>query len=118
MIFDKQVGEENMSPFHRWPIWVRISAALLVVSLVAGQIWQRQPAGDGTRLVLSLVKQHCPAAVRPTAAPSVGDGARAIDRYAEHRLAAAVDRMRGLAPRDRCSVAGSVRPAPTPGSAS
>ena len=73
--------------FQRLPAVLRIALALLLSTATFGQWWQRQPAGAGTELVLSIVAAGCPPAAVHVAEPVVADGARALDRWAYRALA-------------------------------
>jgi len=83
----------------RYPWVFRIAAAVLLLSVIAGQWWQRQPAGEVGLAMLTIVAAHCPAAAnRQPRGISVADSARAIDRWVYARLAGLVRRDG----RDRC----------------
>ncbi len=84
---------------HRFPWVFRIAAALLLLSVVAGQWWQRQPAGEVGLAVLTIIASHCPAAIdQHPGRISVADSARAFDRWGYARLIEVVRRDG----RDRC----------------
>lgn len=84
---------------RRYPWVFRIAAALLLLSVVAGQWWQRQPAGEVGLAVLTIIASHCPAAAhRQRGRISVADSARALDRWGYARLIELVLRDG----RDRC----------------
>ncbi len=84
---------------HRYPWVFRIAAALLLVSVVAGQWWQRQPAGEVGLAMLTIIAAHCPVtAHRQPGRISVADSARALDRWGYARLIELVRRDG----RDRC----------------
>ncbi len=84
---------------RRYPWVFRIAAALLLLSVVAGQWWQRQPAGEVGHAMLTVITAHCPAAIdQHPGGISVADGARALDRWGYARLIELV-RHDG---RDRC----------------
>jgi len=84
---------------HRYPWVFRIAAALLLVSVVAGQWWQRQPAGEVGLAMLTVIAAHCPDAIdQQPRRISVADSARALDRWGYARLTEMVRRDG----RDRC----------------
>lgn len=84
---------------RRYPWVFRIAAALLLLSVVAGQWWQRQPAGAVGLAVLTIITAQCPAAVdQHNGRISVADSARALDRWGYARLIELVRRDG----RDRC----------------
>ncbi len=84
---------------RRFPWVFRIAAALLLLSVVAGQWWQRQPAGEVGLAMLTIITAHCPAAgERHPGRISVADSARALDRWGYARLTEMVRRDG----RDRC----------------
>ena len=84
---------------HRYPWVFRIAAVLLLASVVAGQWWQRQPAGEVGLAMLTIIATHCPAgAHRQPGRISVADSARALDRWGYARLIELVRRDG----RDRC----------------
>ena len=85
---------------RRYPWVFRTAAALLLLSVVAGQWWQRQPAGEVGLAMLTVITAHCPAAVDQQRGGriSVADSARALDRWGYARLTEMVRRDR----RDRC----------------
>lgn len=80
-----------MFSLARWPMWARISAALLLTCLIGGQVWQRRPAGEVTKMIVTLAMRHCPAAVRLTSAATIGDGAWVLNRWSYRVLAGTVD---------------------------
>lgn len=79
---------------HRRYPWVfRMAAALLLASVVAGQWWQRQPAGELSLAMLTIIAAHCPAAAHSQPGRiSVADSARALDRWGYARLTEMVRR--------------------------
>ena len=84
---------------RRLPWVFRMAAALLLASVVAGQWWQRQPAGELSLAVLTIIAAHCPPAVdQHNGRISVADSARALDRWGYARLSELVRRDG----RDRC----------------
>ncbi len=84
---------------RRYPWVFRIAAALLLASVVAGQWWQRQPAGEVGLAMLTIIAARCPAAVdQHNGKISVADSARALDRWGYARLIEMVRRDG----RDRC----------------
>jgi len=84
---------------RRFPWVFRMAAALLLASVIAGQWWQRQPAGEVGLAVLTIIAAHCPAAARrKPGSISVADSARALDRWGYARLIELVLRD----DRDRC----------------
>ncbi len=84
---------------RRYPWVFRIAGGLLLASVVAGQWWQRQPAGEVGRAMLTVIAAHCPAAVdQHNGKISVADSAHALDRWGYARLAELL-RCHG---RDRC----------------
>lgn len=83
----------------RFPWVFRMAAALLLASVVAGQWWQRQPAGEASFAILTIIAAHCPAAVdQLNGRISVADSALALDRWGYARLTELVSRDG----RDRC----------------
>jgi hypothetical protein len=64
---------------RKLPQVFRIAAALLLIAAIAGQWWQRQPAGVIAGWVPAMAKVHCPAAVR--GASTIADSARTLDRW-------------------------------------
>jgi hypothetical protein len=67
---------------RRLPWVFRMAGALLLASVVAGQWWQRQPAGELSLAMLTVIAAHCPAAVdQHPGRISVAAGARALDRW-------------------------------------
>lgn len=80
----------------------RLVGALLLTSLVAGQLWWREPAGAATRRLLAIIERHCSAAARRIAAPTVADGARAIDRMALRVIAGQLDGLWSRPPLEAC----------------
>ncbi len=84
---------------RRYPWVFRIAAALLLASVVAGQWWQRQPAGEVGLAVLTVIASRCPTAVdQHNDRISVADSARALDRWGYALLTELVHRDG----RDRC----------------
>lgn len=84
---------------RRYPRVFRIAAVLLLLSVVAGQWWQRQPADEVGLAMLRIIAAHCPAAVDQfNGRTSVADSARALDRWGYGRLVELVRRDG----RDRC----------------
>lgn len=84
---------------RRFPWVFRMAAALLLASVIAGQWWQRQPAGEVSLAMLTVITAQCPAAVdQHPGRTSVADSARALDRWGYARLAELVRRDG----RDRC----------------
>jgi len=78
---------------HRFPWVVRLAATLLLLSAVAGQWWQHQPAGEVGVAVLTVIDSHCPAAVeRQSGRIRVADSARALDRWGYARMTELVRR--------------------------
>lgn len=69
-----------MTRSRRIPLVFRTSGLLLLVSAVGGQVWQRQPGGTTTRLLLGEVARRCPSAAFQGSAPTIADGAHAFDR--------------------------------------
>lgn len=83
----------------RFPWVFRMAAAVMLLCVVAGQWWQRQPAGEISLAVLTIIAAHCPAAVdEHNGRISVADSARALDRWGYARIAELVRRDG----RDRC----------------
>ena len=84
---------------RRYPWVFRIAAALLLLSVAAGQWWQRQPAGEIGLAMLTIIAAHCSAAVdEHNGRISVADSARALDRWG-YALLTELVRRDG---RDRC----------------
>ncbi len=92
-----------MFSLARWPMWARISAALLLTCLIGGQAWQRRPAGEVTKMIVTLGMRHCPAAVRLTFATTIAQGAWVLNRWSYRVLADTVDGD-GI---NRCRAAGT-----------
>lgn len=82
-----------------FPTVFRLAAALLLVALVFGQWWQRQPLGPVGRGMMAVLAELCPAATARRAV-SVADSASAVDRVAFAVLGNALSRDN----RDRCRV--------------
>ncbi|MDJ0276659.1 hypothetical protein QLH51_07615 [Sphingomonas sp. 2R-10] len=83
----------------RFPWVFRMATAVMLLSVVAGQWWQRQPAGEVGLAMLTIIAAHCPAAAhRQPGRISVADTARALDRWGYARLTEMVRRDG----RDRC----------------
>ncbi|TCP99535.1 hypothetical protein C8J46_103423 [Sphingomonas sp. PP-F2F-A104-K0414] len=84
---------------HRFPWVFCLAATLLLLSAVAGQWWQHQPAGEVGVAVLTVIASHCPAAVERQSGRIRGaDSARALDRWGFARMTELVRRDG----RDRC----------------
>jgi hypothetical protein len=84
---------------HRFPWVFRLAATLLLLSAVAGQWWQHQPAGEVGVALLTVIASHCPTAVeRQSGRIRVADSARALDRWGYARMTELVRRDG----RDRC----------------
>lgn len=64
---------------RKLPQVFRVAAALLLTAAVAGQWWQRQPAGTIAGWVPAMAEISCPAAVR--GAGTIADSARTLDRW-------------------------------------
>lgn len=69
------------------PAVFRLAGALLFIALVAGQVWQHQPAGPFTRTLLATVARHCPSAAVRNQHPTIANGAVALDRATIRLLA-------------------------------
>jgi hypothetical protein len=84
---------------HRFPWVFRLATTVLLLSAVAGQWWQRQPAGEFGVAMLTIIASHCPAAVeRQSRTVKIPDSARALDRWSYARMTELVRRDG----RDRC----------------
>jgi hypothetical protein len=85
---------------RRYPWVFRLGAALVLASVVAGQWWQRQPAGEVGLAMLTIIAARCPAAIDQQRGGrlNVADSARALDRWGYARLIELVRRDG----RDRC----------------
>jgi hypothetical protein len=65
---------------RRVPLVFRLSAGLLLATLIAGQWWQRQPAGSIAGWVPAMAAMHCPAAVVQRSG-TIADSARTLDGW-------------------------------------
>ena len=65
---------------RRLPMVFRVSAILLLTALVAGQWWQRQPAGTIAGWVPTMAEVYCPAAAIHRSG-TVADSARTLDDW-------------------------------------
>ncbi|WP_028967907.1 hypothetical protein [Sphingomonas phyllosphaerae] len=81
---------------RKLPQVFRMAAALLLTTAIAGQWWQRQPAGTIAGWVPAMAEVHCPAAVR--GAGTIADSARTLDRWGYAVIGSLVFRD----DRDRC----------------
>ena len=77
------------------PLWFRVSAGLLLTALIAGQWWQRQPAGS----VLTMAEVYCPAAAIHRSS-TIADSARTLDDWSY----AVIGNLIFRDGRDRCRV--------------
>lgn len=84
---------------HRLPLAFRLSAVLLLTVLVAGQWWQRQPAGTIVGWVPAMAEVHCPASAIHRSG-TISDSARTLDDWAYAVIGNAIFRDG----RDRCRV--------------
>jgi len=84
---------------RRLPLVFRISAVLLFTALIAGQWWQRQPAGSIADWVLAMAEVYCPAAAIHRSG-TIADSARTLDSWAYAVIGNAIFRDG----RDRCRV--------------
>lgn len=80
---------------RRFPVVFRLSAILLLTALIAGQWWQRQPAG----WVPAMAEVHCPAAAIHRAG-TIADSARTLDSWGYAVIGNAIFRDGS----DRCRV--------------
>lgn len=81
------------------PLWFRVSAGLLLTALIAGQWWQRQPAGSIAGWVPAMAEVYCPAAAIHRSG-TITDSARTLDDWGYAVIGNAVFRDG----RDRCRV--------------
>ncbi len=65
---------------RRLPLVFRVSAILLLTALIAGQRWQRQPAGSIAGWVPTMAEVYCPAAAIHRAG-TIADSARTLDSW-------------------------------------
>ncbi len=65
---------------RRLPLVFRVSAILLLTALIAGQRWQRQPAGSIAGWVPAMAEVYCPAAAIHRAG-TIADSARTLDSW-------------------------------------
>ncbi|GAN13924.1 MULTISPECIES: hypothetical protein [Sphingomonas] len=84
---------------RRLPLVFRVSAILLLTALIAGQWWQRQPAGTIAGWVPAMAEVHCPAAAIHRSGTIV-DSARTLDDWGYAVIGNAIFRDG----RDRCRV--------------
>ena len=84
---------------RRLPLVFRVSAILLLTALIAGQWWQRQPAGTIAGWVPAMAEVHCPAAAIHRSG-TIANSARSLDSWAYAVIGNAVFRDG----RDRCRV--------------
>ncbi|WP_440980050.1 hypothetical protein ACQHGV_07760 [Sphingomonas pseudosanguinis] len=84
---------------RRFPLVFRVSAILLLTALVAGQWWQRQPAGTIAGWVPVMAEVYCPAAVIHRSG-TISDSARTLDSWGYAVIGNAIFRDG----RDRCRV--------------
>ncbi len=84
---------------RRFPIVFRLSAILLLTTLIAGQWWQRQPAGSIAGWVPAMVEVYCPAAAIRRSG-TIADSARTLDGWAYAAIGSVIFRDG----RDRCRV--------------
>ncbi|MDR6146456.1 hypothetical protein QE363_002249 [Sphingomonas sp. SORGH_AS870] len=66
---------------RRFPLVFRVSAILLLIALVAGQWWQRQPVGSIAGWVPAMAEVYCPAAAIHRSG-TIADSARTLDGWA------------------------------------
>ena len=66
---------------RRFPLVFRVSAILLLTALIAGQWWQRQPAGSIAGWVPAMAEVYCPAAAIQHSG-TISDSARTLDDWA------------------------------------
>lgn len=84
---------------HRFPWVFRLAAAVLLLSAVAGQWWQRQSSGEVSVAMLTIIASQCPAAVKQQSGRiTVAYSAHALDHWGYARLTELVRRDG----RDRC----------------
>lgn len=81
------------------PLWFCVSAGLLLTALIAGQWWQRQPAGSIAGWVPAMAEVYCPAAAIHRSG-TIADSARSLDSWAYASIGNTVFRDG----RDRCRV--------------
>ena len=84
---------------RRLPLVYRLSAILLLTALIAGQWWQRQPAGSIAGWVPAMAAVYCPAAAIHRSG-TIGDSARTLDSWGFAVIGNAIFRDG----RDRCRV--------------
>ena len=84
---------------RRLPMVFRVSAALLLAALIAGQWWQRQSAGSIAGWVPAMAEVYCPAAAIRRS-DTIADSARTLDRWFYAVIGNAIYRDG----RDRCRV--------------
>lgn len=84
---------------RRLPMVFRVSAILLFTALIAGQWWQRQPAGSIVGWGPAMAEVYCPAAAIHRSG-TIADSARTLDDWGYAVIGNAVFRDS----RDRCSV--------------
>lgn len=84
---------------RRLPLVFRVSAILLLTALIAGQWWQRQPAGTIAGWVSAMAEVYCPAAAIHRSG-TIANSARSLDSWAYAVIGNAVFRDG----RDRCRV--------------
>ncbi|MGN7161729.1 hypothetical protein [Sphingomonas sp. SAFR-052] len=82
---------------RRLPLVFRVSAILLLTALIAGQWWQRQPAGTIAGWVPAMAEVYCPAAAIHHSG-TIAESARTLDSWAYAVIGNAVFRDG----RDRC----------------
>jgi hypothetical protein len=81
------------------PLVFRVSAVLLLAALIAGQWWQRQPAGSIAGWVPAMAEVYCPAAAIHRSR-TISDSARTLDDWGYAVIGNAIFRDG----RDRCRV--------------
>lgn len=84
---------------RRLPLVFRVSAVLLLAALIAGQWWQRQPAGTIAGWVPAMAEGYCPAAAIHRSG-TIADSARTLDSWGYAVIGNAIFRDG----RDRCRV--------------
>ena len=86
---------------RRMPLVFRLAAGLLLATLIAGQWWQRQPAGTIAGWVPTMAEVYCPAAAIHRSG-TIADSARTLDGWAYAVIGDAIFRDG----RDRCRMKG------------
>ena len=82
---------------RRFSLVFRVSAILLLTALIAGQWWQRQPAGSIAGWVPAMAEVYCPAAAIHHSG-TIADSARTLDDWGYAVIGNAIFRDG----RDRC----------------